>query len=87
MDVDVGACEESTAEGLHSEHIQGETHVPIIAVEPYLEVLGCTTAAPGTDSSSLSFRCTMEGPVYTERGDGYYYDVEGVQYRCSGKDG
>jgi hypothetical protein len=29
----------------------------------------------------------MEGPVYTERGDGYYYDVEGLRYRRSGKDG
>jgi hypothetical protein len=29
----------------------------------------------------------MEGPVYTEKGDGYYYDVEGVRYHCSGKDG
>jgi hypothetical protein len=25
--------------------------------------------------------------VYTERGDGYYYDVEGVWYRRSGEDG
>jgi hypothetical protein len=52
-----------------------------------LEVLGCTAAAPGTDSNSLSFRWTMEGPVYTERGHGYYYDVEGVRYRRSGEDG
>jgi hypothetical protein len=29
----------------------------------------------------------MEGPDYIERGDGYYYDVEGVQYRRSGEDG
>jgi hypothetical protein len=29
----------------------------------------------------------MEGQVYTEKGDGYYYDVEGVQYRRSGEDG
>jgi hypothetical protein len=29
----------------------------------------------------------MEGSVYIERGDGYYYDVEGVRYRCSGEDG
>jgi hypothetical protein len=56
-------------------------------VEPHLEVLGHTAAAPDTDSSSLSFRWAMEGPVYTERGDGYYYDVEGVWYRRSGEDG
>jgi hypothetical protein len=29
----------------------------------------------------------MEGPVYTKRGDGYYYDVEGVRYHRSGEDG
>jgi hypothetical protein len=29
----------------------------------------------------------MEGQVYTEKGDGYYYDVEGVRYRHSGEDG
>jgi hypothetical protein len=29
----------------------------------------------------------MEGPVYTERGDGYYYDVEGVRYHRSREDG
>jgi hypothetical protein len=52
-----------------------------------LEVLGCTAVAPGTDSSSLSFRWAMEGPVYIERGDGYYYDVEGVRYRRSREDG
>jgi hypothetical protein len=43
MDVDVGAREESAAEGEHSEHTQGETHVPTVAVEPQLEVLGRTT--------------------------------------------
>jgi hypothetical protein len=68
MDVDVGAREENTAEGQHSEHTQGEIHVPTIAVEPHLEVLGRTTAAPGMDSSSLSFQWAMEGLVYTERG-------------------
>jgi hypothetical protein len=87
MDVDVGAREESTVEGQYSEHTQGETHVPTVAVEPHLEVLGSTVAAPGTDSNSLSFRWAMEGPVYTERGDGYYYDVEGMRYRRSGEDG
>jgi hypothetical protein len=29
----------------------------------------------------------MEGQVYTEKGDGYYYDVERVRYRRSGEDG
>jgi hypothetical protein len=29
----------------------------------------------------------MEGTVYTEMGDGYYYDVDGVRYRRSGGDG
>ena len=29
----------------------------------------------------------MEGPVYTKREDGYYYDVEGVRYHRSGEDG
>jgi hypothetical protein len=87
MDVDVGACKESAAEGQYSGHIQGETHVPTVAVEPHLEVLGHTAGAPGTDSSSLSFRWAMEGQVYTKKGDGYYYDVEGVRYRRSGEDG
>jgi hypothetical protein len=56
MDVDVGARKESAPEGQQSGHTQGETPVPTIAVEPHLEVLGCTTGAPGTDSSSLSVR-------------------------------
>jgi hypothetical protein len=55
MDVDVGACKESAAEWQHSGHTQGEAPVPTVAVEPHLEVLGRTTGAPGTDSSSLSF--------------------------------
>jgi hypothetical protein len=87
MDVDVGARKESTTEGQHSEHTQGETPVPTVAVEPHLEVLGPTAGAPGTDSSSLSFRWAMEGQVYTEKADGYYYDVEGVRYHRSGEDG
>ena len=29
----------------------------------------------------------MEGSAYIEKGDGYYYDVEGVRYRRSGEDG
>jgi hypothetical protein len=53
--VDVGARKESTAEGQHSGHTQGETPAPTVAVEPHLEVLGRTAGAPGTDSSSLSF--------------------------------
>jgi hypothetical protein len=87
MDVDIGARTESATEGQHSEHTQGETPVPTVAVEPHLEVLGHIAAVPGIDSSSLSFRWAMEGPIYTERGDGYYYDVEGVWYRRSGEDG
>jgi hypothetical protein len=87
MDIDVGAHEESAAEGHHSEHTHEETHVSTIAMEPHLEGLGRTTAAPDTDSNSLSFRWAMEGPVYIERGDGYYYDLEGVRYRRSGEDG
>ena len=51
-----------------------------------MEVLGCIAVAPGTDSSSLSFRWAMEGLVYIKRGDGYYYDVEGVWYCHSRKD-
>ena len=61
MDIDIEACKESTIEGQHSEHTQGKTHVPIVAVETNLEVLGCTTAPPCTDSNSLSFRWAMEG--------------------------
>jgi hypothetical protein len=56
MDVDVGARAESAAERQHSEHTHGESPVPTVAVEPHLEVLGCTTGASGMDSSSLSFR-------------------------------
>jgi hypothetical protein len=29
----------------------------------------------------------MEGPVYIERGDGYYYEVDGVRYCRSGENG
>ena len=29
----------------------------------------------------------MEGLVYTEKGDGYHYDVEGVRYHHSGENG
>ena len=87
MDVDVEAHEKNIAKGQQSEHTQGETLVPIIVVEPHLEVLGHIATAPGTDSGSLSFRWAMEGPIYTERGDGYYYDVEGMQYHCLGEDG
>jgi hypothetical protein len=87
MDVGVEARKESATEGQHSGHTQGETPVPTVAVEPHLEVLGRIEAAPGTDSSSLSFRWAMDGPVYIKKEDGYYYDVEGVRYRCLGEDG
>jgi hypothetical protein len=63
MDVEVGARKESATEGQHSGHTQGETLVPTIADEPHLEALGHTSRAPGTDSSSLSFRWAMEGQV------------------------
>ena len=87
MDVDVKTLVESVAEGLLILlHTQGETLVPTIAVELHLEVLGHRATTTGTDSDSLSFQWAMEGLVYTERGDGYYYDVEGVQYRRSGED-
>ena len=87
MDVDVEARVESVVEGLLVLRTEGETPVPTVAVEPHLEVLRHTAAAPGTDSDSLSFRWAMEGPSYTKRGDGYYYDVKGVRYRRSGEDG
>jgi hypothetical protein len=87
VDVDRGACEESEAEGQFNEHTQGEKHVPTVAEEPNLEVLGSTTATLGTESNALSFRWAMEGRVYTKTGDGYYYDLEGVRYRRSGEEG
>jgi hypothetical protein len=87
VDVDRGACEESGAEGQFSEHTEGETHVPTVAKEPNLEVLGSTTTALGTESNTLSFRWAMGGRVYTKTGDGYYYDVEGVRYHRSGEEG
>jgi hypothetical protein len=63
VDVDRGACEESGAEGQFNEHTQGETHVPIVAEEPNLEVLGSTAATLGTESNALSFRWAMGGRV------------------------
>jgi hypothetical protein len=48
VDVDRGACEESGAKGQFSEHTQGETHVPTVAEEPNLEVLGSIAVALGT---------------------------------------
>jgi hypothetical protein len=87
VDVDRGACEESGAEGQFSEHTQGEIHVPTIAEEPNLEVLGSIAAVLGTESNALSFRWTMEGRVYTKMGDGYYYDLEGMRYCCSREEG
>jgi hypothetical protein len=55
VDVDRGACKESGAKGQFSEHMQGETHVPTVAEEPNLEVLGSTAVALGTKSNALSF--------------------------------
>jgi hypothetical protein len=87
VDIDRGACEESGTKGQFSEHTQGETHVPTVAEEPNLEVLGSIAAALGMESNALSFRWTMEGQVYTKTGDGYYYDLEGVRYSRSGEEG
>jgi hypothetical protein len=58
VDIDRGACKESGAEGQFSEHTQGETHVPTVAEEPNLEVLGSTTAALAR-SPTL---CPFDGP-------------------------
>jgi hypothetical protein len=79
VDVDRGACEESGAKWQFSEHTQGETHVPTVAEEPNLKVLGSTVVALGTESNALSFRWALGGRVYTKTGDGYYYDLEGVK--------
>jgi hypothetical protein len=79
VDIDRGACEESGAKGQFSEHTQGERHVPTVAEEPNLEVLGSTAVALGTESNALSFRWAMGGWIYTKTGDGYYYDLEGVK--------
>jgi hypothetical protein len=68
VDVDRGACEESGVEGQFSEYTQGETHVPTIAEEPNLEVLGSTAAALGIESNALSFRWAMGGRVFTKQG-------------------
>jgi hypothetical protein len=68
VDIDRGACEETRAEGQFSEHTQGETHVPTLAEDPNLEVLGSTAAAVGTESNILSFRWAMGGRVYTKHG-------------------
>jgi hypothetical protein len=66
VDIDRGACEETRAEGQFSEHTQGETHVPTLAEDPNLEVLGSTIAALGTESNTLSFRWAMGGRVYAK---------------------
>ena len=76
MDIDVEAREESIAEGLLILCTHGETPVPTVAVEPHLEVLRHTAVALGTDSSSFSIRWAMEGLVYIEMRNSYYYDVE-----------
>jgi hypothetical protein len=85
VDVDRGACEESGAKGQFSEHTQGGTHVRTVAEEPNLEALGSTAVALVTESNTLSFRWAMGGRVYTQIGDGYYYDLEGVRYCRSGE--
>jgi hypothetical protein len=87
VDVDRGAYEESGAKGQFSEHTQGEIHVPTVAEEPNLEVLESIAVELGIESNTLSFRWAMESRVYTKTGDGYYYDLEGVRYRCSGEEG
>jgi hypothetical protein len=68
VDIDRGACEETGAEGQFSEHTQGETHVPTVAEEPNLEVLGSTVTVLDTESNALSFRWAMGGRVYTKHG-------------------
>jgi hypothetical protein len=80
VDVDRGACEESGAKGEFSEHTQGETHVPTVAEEPNLEVLGSTALV-----QRFVLSMGHGGPVYTKIGDGYYYDLGGVRYRRSGE--
>jgi hypothetical protein len=55
VDVDRGACEESGTEGQFSEHTQEETHVPTIAEELNLEVLGSTVATLGTSPTLCPF--------------------------------
>ena len=61
MDVDRGACEESGVERQFNEHIQEETHVPTVAEEQNLEVLGSIAATLDTESNALSFRWAMRG--------------------------
>jgi hypothetical protein len=87
VDIDRGACEENGAKGQFNEYTQGETHVPTVAEEPNLEVLGSTVVALGTESNALSFRWAMGDQIYTKIGNGYYYDLEGVRYCRSGEQG
>jgi hypothetical protein len=61
--------------------------VPTVAEEPNLEVLGSTAAALGMESNALSFRWAMGGRIYTKTGDGYFYNLEGMRYRRSRKEG
>jgi hypothetical protein len=58
VDVDKGTCEESGAEGHFSEYTQGKTHVPTIAEEPNLEMLG-TQQQHWAQSPTL---CPFDGP-------------------------
>jgi hypothetical protein len=68
VEVDRGACEESRAKGQFSEHTQGQTHVPTVAEEPNLELLGSTAIALGTESNALSFRWAMGAGFIQKQG-------------------
>jgi hypothetical protein len=87
MDVDRGPIQEGGVEEEFSAPTATEAAVALGAEAPTLSMLACTAATVGTDSSSLSFGWAMVDRVYTERADGYYYDLEGVRYRRSGQEG
>jgi hypothetical protein len=78
VDVDRGACEESGAKGQFSEHTQGKIHVPTVAEEPNLEVLGSTAVALGTESNALSFRWAMGGHLPCHSATKMSQEYEGV---------
>jgi hypothetical protein len=69
-----------------SECTKAETRVPTIVGAPNSEVLPTTTAAVGTESSTLSFGWAMENRGFIEETDGLYYDREEVRYCCSGEE-
>jgi hypothetical protein len=50
------------------EHTQGEAHVPTVAEEPNLEVLGSTAVALGTEFNALSFRWAMGAGFIQKQG-------------------